>query len=308
MNNNSGANGYATIITFEDGSICNSIGKNAFANLFNLKEINYGIVSYTGTLDSASNIFGGDMTGSNNNGESGVKIRISDSVKTLPNYLFYNLTQADQIEFAAINMNNFTGAHSIFYRFGVSMFSLDDVTVKVVIKKNVSHIPNYLFATQGVNCIEEIYFESDTKCATIGSYAFADLGELKTVSLANGVETIGSYAFASNNLTNQIEELVLPETVNTISSYAFNKCTSLKKIYIASKNLYAIYEFAFNDCWNNLKIGFNGTNEDISDALKQYWNCFYNNGDPDPMYLEHTSYFFGISLDQFNELVDELLG
>jgi len=188
------------------------------------------------------------------------------------------------------------------------MFSLDDVTVKVVIKKNVSHIPNYLFATQGVNCIEEIYFESDTKCATIGSYAFADLGELKTVSLANGVETIGSYAFASNNLTNQIEELVLPETVNTISSYAFNKCTSLKKIYIASKNLYAIYEFAFNDCWNNLKIGFNGTNEDISDALKQYWNCFYNNGDPDPMYLEHTSYFFGISLDQFNELVDELLG
>lgn len=47
-------------------------------------------------------------------------------------------------------------------------------------------------------------------------------------TVADGVTLIDECAFSRNTL---LEEITIPETVNTLGDYAFNKCSSLKKIY-----------------------------------------------------------------------------
>ena len=78
---------------------------------------------------------------------------------------------------------------------------------------------------------------------TIGSGAFC-CSSLKTVILENGVKDIGT-AFWSSGITT----IELPESIEKIATYAFDKCRSLTKITIPS-NVKTISNGAFRDCTN----------------------------------------------------------
>ena len=67
---------------------------------------------------------------------------------------------------------------------------------------------------------------------------------IKTVTIGNGVTSIGSYAFY--NCT-KITTVTLPNTVTAINEYAFRNCTSLSGINIPS-NLKVLGKSAFNNC------------------------------------------------------------
>ena len=64
----------------------------------------------------------------------------------------------------------------------------------------------------------------DTGTASAG--VFANCKSLRTLSLHEGLETIGGHAFYQ---CTSLEELSLPSTVTTIGTYAFYECRSLKK-------------------------------------------------------------------------------
>lgn len=62
---------------------------------------------------------------------------------------------------------------------------------------------------------------------TIGSYAFYNCTNLKTVDFAQ-VEEIGEYTFKNSGITSAI----FPETLKTIGNQAFTNCTALTRVYI----------------------------------------------------------------------------
>ena len=103
----------------------------------------------------------------------------------------------------------------------------------------------------------------------IGDRAFQNNKRIRSVSMADSVQTMGDYAFAGCTALERVtfpenEKFVtialrafdgcvrlrgveIPDTVTVIEGYAFRGCTNLKEV-LFSKNLTEIYEYAFLDC------------------------------------------------------------
>lgn len=93
---------------------------------------------------------------------------------------------------------------------------------------------------KGETCKQEPVFTADNdtliKCIPNGQ---------KTIIIPKGIKTIGRACFAGTN----VEEVVLPEGIETIDSDAFNFCTKLKKINFP-ETLKAISYRAFDECFS----------------------------------------------------------
>ncbi len=107
----------------------------------------------------------------------------------------------------------------------------------------------------------------------IGDYAFTEAKALKTATIPQKVQNLGSHVFSectslervtfnTNRLyvipkatfygCTALDNVILPDSINTIEDFAFSYCTNLKRIYIPS-TVSSISEVAFSDC-NNLTI------------------------------------------------------
>ena len=86
---------------------------------------------------------------------------------------------------------------------------------------------------------------------SLGSYAFANSMALEKVTMPATVETIGSYAFdgcvSLKNVNGTADgELNIPNKVKTVSSYAFRNCTLITKVDLGTASV--IGESAFAGC------------------------------------------------------------
>lgn len=94
--------------------------------------------------------------------------------------------------------------------------------------------------TKTETCKQESLFTVNNgalvKCALNGQ---------KTVTIPEGIKTVGRKCFAGTN----VEEVVLPEGIETIDSDAFNFCTKLKKINFP-ETLKVIDHGTFNGCFS----------------------------------------------------------
>ncbi|MFA5449958.1 MAG: InlB B-repeat-containing protein, partial [Clostridia bacterium] len=97
----------------------------------------------------------------------------------------------------------------------------------------------------------------------IGYNAFANLTQLKRVTLPQTLSFIGPAAFI--NCT-ALEEIVIPDTVATISQNAFSGCTSLVSVGFGEHSmLVEIGSFAFNNASSLFEIEFPSTLEKIGE-------------------------------------------
>ena len=175
-------------------------------------------------------------------------------------------------------MNDLSSNNQVFYNAGQN-----GEGIKVVIGKNVTKIPAYLFCpyyTSYLPNITSVEFEEGSVCenigdyafynctgltsviipssvTTIGSYAFSDCNGLASLTIGNGVTSIGSYAFYScNNLTS----VTIPSSVTTIGSCAFSGCTGLTNVTIGN-GVTNIGSYAFSGCTGLTSIKYSGTEE-----------------------------------------------
>lgn len=99
---------------------------------------------------------------------------------------------------------------------------------QVVLKNGVSELEKYMFD----NCenLEDVSFEN-VSLKTISSSAFADCGNLKTITLPETVTKIDTYAFEN---CKKLEQIQIPSKTETIGRAAFLECSALQKINIPS--------------------------------------------------------------------------
>ena len=88
----------------------------------------------------------------------------------------------------------------------------------------------------------------------IGSSAFYDLTQLRSISLSNTIKTINDGAFAG---LNYIEEIHVPENVSVINADLFYLCIYLERIYMPAE-ITEIKRCAFRACANLKDIYFPG--------------------------------------------------
>ena len=172
--------------------------------------------------------------------ESHIKsVVIPESIVVIKKYAFYNCSMLEKIYFNATCMNDLSENTYIF---------LSDVPIEVIIGKNVTKIPSYLFnfkpySITGELNIKSIEFEDESSCQIIGNYAFAN-AIISKITLPDSVTHIGCGAFRSCSL---LEEIKMPENLQTIDNEAFYECRRLKEV-IFPDTLSSIGKNAFYHC------------------------------------------------------------
>lgn len=120
------------------------------------------------------------------------------------------------------------------------------------------YVGNAQFSLYGVDCYnyhdkyndyvtipEMVAYNGTTYTVTsIESYAFANCGSLKGVSIPNTVTSIGNYAFYK---CSGLKDITIPNFVTSISDYAFAGCTGFSHISIPNI-VTTIGAQAFSDC------------------------------------------------------------
>lgn len=95
--------------------------------------------------------------------------------------------------------------------------------VSVKLSKNLTKLGTMAF----YNCLSLTEVQLPTGASKVNSL-FYGCENLKTVSIPEGVETIGGYTFFR---CKNLETLYLPGTLKKVEPYAFNGCNSLENVY-----------------------------------------------------------------------------
>ena len=142
-------------------------------------------------------------------------------------------------------------------------FSLNGQAVtELVIPNTVTSIPSYAFYY--CKNITSVTFEENSQCTRIGSYAFHSCSNLANINCLgtidnwckiDGLDNLMYYGGTSNktfSLNGQtVTELVIPNTVTSIPSYAFYYCKNITSVtFEENSQCTRIGSYAFHGCSN----------------------------------------------------------
>lgn len=207
-----------TEITITPNMANANTGKGLFKSCINLSKV---IIQEGVTMIPVA-MFGGDSVGCDNL----TSVTIPTSVKTIGDYAFQSARSLRTIklhdDITAIGFGAFKGC-----------ISMEEITLPknlTVVKRDLFNGCTNLKKVNLYNDITSIEQNAFTDChvlenltlpqnlTTIGSAAFCYCYSLKYINIPNGVKTIGSQVFVASGL----EEVVLPETLETIGYRAFD--------------------------------------------------------------------------------------
>ena len=235
-------------------------------------------------------------------------VTIGESVKSIGEEAFkdcYKLTSVT-INSDAIVSKDYSTDDNISHIFGSQV-------TEYIIGNKVKGIGDYAF----YNCSKLTSVTIPNSVTSIGEEAFRYCSSLTSVTIPNSVTSIGGDAFYScssltktnytgdiagwcnikfdNNDANpmycshnfyinnqEIKDLVIPNNVTSIGSYAFNGCSSLTSVTIPN-SVTSIGASAFYNCSKLTKTNYTGD-------IAGWCNIKFGSGSANPMYCSHNFY------------------
>ena len=260
--------GCASLTSIKIPSSVTSIGEEAFTGCHGLKSIYYlgdiaswcGIKSLLYLMDSDRTLYinGKELTG---------EIVIPDGVTSIPNSAFNGCSGITSV----IIPNSVTNISNYAFRkcsslasvtlgdnvatIGSYAFSYCSIT-SITLPSSLTQVGDYAFNCSGLNCVyylgdilDWLSLNGHRNILEITGTLYIDGKEVKgELVIPNGVTEIPSYAF--NNCSG-ITGVVLPEGVTTINYNAFDSCVNLSSITIP-RSVTTVGSGIFHGC-DNLK-------------------------------------------------------
>ena len=158
------------------------------------------------------------------------------------------VTRIESETFYSTNLSSITIPDSVTY-IGPGAFEASELRT-LTIPANVTELGKRAFS--GCRKLTSITIAEGTKLKEIPESAFASMAALKTVKIAEGVETIHDYAFKSSPYLSRVE---LPSTIRSIGKEAF-AYTGLNNVtisYNGSEAQWAQIQFGTN--WDKSMAG-----------------------------------------------------
>lgn len=268
-----------TNITLPEG--IKYLGNYIFAGCDNLQIINYNTKSAncsSATFERLSNvesIWIGDtveiIPDRIFGGLTAKVIHIGKSVKQIGRYAFGGTSNVATLYYDAISCNGLVYDNGAFSGMGSNAPACE-----VIFGKNVKSIPKNLFAKRHLSdvCITSVKFDEQSKCDTVGSFAFEGCSRLTDLLLGTCIKTIGAYSFQDCRM----RDLYIPATLKYIGYSAFNKCDSLTNVYLDDIANWCAVEFnskQIGDCNEDEYIY--GGNYKSSNPFSYADNLYYGN-------------------------------
>ena len=208
-----------------------------------------------------------------------ISITISESVVSIGDHAFADLFALEEINFNAKAAEDIGFSDNIFSNAGK-----DTSGVKVTIGVSVTKIPANMFAWYAY-CngyplnINSIEFVAGSVCTDIRNGAFADCDSITSITIPNGIISIGERAFYS---CDALTDVVIPDSVTDVDYYAFYECNSLTNVtcpavaakYISTASLQTVVitsgdeiaDYSFSDCKSLISVKLPATITKIGTA------------------------------------------
>ena len=165
-------------------------------------------------------------------------ITIPSTITTIGDYAFNECRALTEINYNATAANDlsYSSLNCVFSNAGKA-----GPGITVNIGANVTKLPNSIFfpgSHAWTPNITTVNFAEDSRCESIGSYAFMSCRSLTSITIPEDVTRIGSYVFSG---CTALTSITIPTSVTSIGDSAFNNCSSLTEI---NYNAVAVNDFA----------------------------------------------------------------
>ena len=176
-------------------------------------------------------------------------IKLPNGIETIGKSAFNGLTTLTSVEMptsvttigdsafsSCSNLTNIT-LHEGIESIEQNAFRNSGIT-SVIIPSSVTSIGNYAFHSSKVTSVE---FESRTSELSLGNVGvFQSCSSLTSITLTEGITAIGQDCFSGN----KAEEIIVPDSVKTIGSGAFNSTVTKRIIISENSQLETMYAFS----------------------------------------------------------------
>lgn len=174
-----------------------------------------------------------------------IRFKGEQNLQVIEAYAFEDCTSLKTIQFDAVQT---LGKNAFYNCTGLKRVSIGSFLIPEKTGENVF---------KGCSNITDV-----TILSNVPTGLFADLGNVSTVSLGEGVTSIGEKAFAG---CSGLESITLPSVLTTVGENAFADCTSLKTV-IFGKELTTIGNGAFSKCTSLESVAFGENVKEIGES------------------------------------------
>ena len=270
-------------VSFEKGSVCETIGDTAFSSCSNLKSITFP--DSLKTIGGYSGFYGTAIE----------SVTIPASVETIRDNAFFGAAMLKSITFAENSKLKEIGDRA-FSGTAITSFSFPETSGSIKIDSNAtlfqgcsllselhisSSVPDITAAIANCPSIKHIYVDENNKNfstneehtmllnanKTAIKYICGVLDE-ETVSITEGIKTIGARVFSGQW---KVKKFIIPESVRVIDDRAFENCVSLTEIELKKNgSLVEIGSSVFAGCKNLAKVTLPETVTKMGDEAFRY--------------------------------------
>lgn len=181
-------------------------------------------------------------------------VEIAKEVPSVGDYTFYGCTNVETLTFETYTGGAKAGTSDL-ESVGVASFSMLNQITSLVLPEGLKYIDDNAFRYEEGAFAMNTALESVSVPSTIerygveggyGSAMFHGCVNLKSVTLANGLKTLGEHMFSS---CTSLREISIPDSVTALGRYAFASCTGLERVLFgANSTLTLIPERCFQKC------------------------------------------------------------
>ena len=187
------------------------------------------------------------------------EVFIPSSIKTIGEYAFYKCEKMTDVHFAENSALESIGDYS---------FEKCNSLVSVTLPKSIKTLGKEVF--EELNNLESVVFEEGNELESMGSGCFDGCPKLKTIKFAE-TSKFTEIEYTFEDLA-AIEEIDLPNSVETIKTYGIRNCSSLKTLWL-SKGLKNLEIYCIDTC-PIANLHFRGTKEEWNKIAKVNKWCY----------------------------------
>ena len=219
--------GNITSITFEEGSVCKTIGEYAFAHSQQLLRLDS--LTFPDSLETIGNYAF--------QGLNVKRLSLGENIRSIGDLAFGTCPALCELYYNAPACSDYSRAFDDLGMGGNG--------IALTIGADMTSVPRDLFAGIFSDAkIKSVVFEEGSLCQSIDAYAFRDCEYLTRVVLPDSVETIGRYAFDGCTRLSHID---FGKDLLSIGSYAFGDCAELVTVSLPD-SLTSLERAVFDGC------------------------------------------------------------